>query len=165
METQNNKPTAMQSQSMARSQCWTTVSIRTRSLININSWRLVYRLTIQHPQHAHSIIQNRWCLSTLIANSVEKIGISHPPHCIVHKPLWWPQLDVLAFWAANQIVYWLSVSPGRWGWTWVRITQQAFFQGWLLPVLLTSGALSDPVHIDTLIHWMESSFWFRGSPT
>ena len=28
----NDKPTAMQSWSMARSQCWTTVSIRTRSL-------------------------------------------------------------------------------------------------------------------------------------
>ena len=33
METQNDKPTAMQSQSMARSQCWTTALVyRTRSL-------------------------------------------------------------------------------------------------------------------------------------
>ena len=44
-------------------------------------------------------------LSTLIANSVEKIGVNYPPHCITHKPLWWPRLYVLAFWAANQVVY------------------------------------------------------------
>ena len=30
----------------------------------------------------------------------------------------------------NQVVYWLSVSSGRWGWTQVGIPQQAFFQGW-----------------------------------
>ena len=47
-------------------------------------------------------------------------------------------------------MYWLSVSPGRWGWTQVRIPQQAFFQGWLLSVLLTSGALSDPVPINAI---------------
>ena len=35
-------------------------------------------------RHAHSILQHRWRLSTLIANSVEKIGVSHPPHCITH---------------------------------------------------------------------------------
>ena len=31
----------------------------------------------------------------------------------------------------------------------------SFFQGWLLSVLLTSGALSDPVPIDTVVqHWL-----------
>ena len=114
----NNRPTAMCSRSMARSQCWTTVSKRTGSfsapdvnstgnnqptsgalsdpvlfdtvaqhwllaidcdriavglsfesppactfcknlIININLWRLVYRLTIRHQRHAHSIIQYR----------------------------------------------------------------------------------------------------------
>ena len=49
-----------------------------------------------------------------------------------------------------QVVYWLSISPGRWGLTRVGILQQAFFQGWLLLVLLTSGALRDPVLIDSL---------------
>ena len=49
-------------------------------------------------------------------------------------------------------IYW---SPGRWGWTRVGIPQQAFFQGWLLPVLLTSGALSDPVLFKTVVrHWL-----------
>ena len=28
-----------------------------------------------------------------------------------------PRLDVLTVWAANQVMYWLSVSIGRWGWT------------------------------------------------
>ena len=53
--------------------------------------------------------------------------------------------------AANQVVYWLSVSPGRRGWTRVRIPQQAFFKRWLLSVLLTCGALSNPVLIDTVV--------------
>ena len=36
----------------------------------------------------------------------------------------------------------------------VRIPQH-FFQGWLLSVLLTSGALSEPVPIDTVVqHWL-----------
>ena len=48
----------------------------------------------------------------------------------------------------------LSVSPERWAWTWVGIPQQAFFQGWLFPVLLASDALSDPVLFDTVVqHW------------
>ena len=46
--------------------------------------------------------------------------------------------------------YWLSISPERWGCARVRIPQQAFFQGQLLLVLWTSGALSDPVLIDIL---------------
>ena len=95
-------------------------------LVDINSWRLVYRLTIRHQWQTHSIIQYRWHLSTLMANSVKKIGVSYPPHSITHKPLWWPWLDVLVFWAANQVVHWLSVSPGRWGWSRIRIPQQTF---------------------------------------
>ena len=52
----------------------------------------------------------------------------------------------------TQVVHWLSVSRRRWGWTWVGIPQQAFVQGWLLLVLLTFGALSDPVLIDAFAH-------------
>ena len=70
------------------------------------------------------------------------------------------RLHLVYPWAANQVVYWLSVSAGRWGWTRVGIPQQAFFQGWLLLVLLTSGALSDPVLIDTIYTRM---IWERRS--
>ena len=118
----SDKPTAMQSRSMARSQCWPTDSLRAQDLHpfvqfakNNNLWRLVHHLMIRHQRHTHSIIQHRWRLSTLIANSVEKTGISHPPHCITHRLLWWRRLDVLAFWAPNQVAYWVSVSSGTWG--------------------------------------------------
>ena len=87
-------------------------------------------------------------LSTLIANSVEKIGISDPPYCITRKPLWWPWIDVLAFRAANQVVYWLSLSFWKMR---VKISQQAFFQGWSLLELLTSGALSNPFLFNTVV--------------
>ena len=56
---------------------------------------------------------------------------------------------------ANQVVYWLSVSPGRWGWNRVRIPQQAFLQGSLLLVLLTSGTLSDLFSVYSVVeHWL-----------
>ena len=98
--------------------------------IIINSWRLVYCLTIRHQRPGHCITQDRWRFSTLIENRVLKIGASHHSHCIIHKPLWWPQLNVLALWADNQVMCWLSVhvSPGRWGWTQVGIPQQALFR-------------------------------------
>ena len=47
--------------------------------------------------------------------------------------------------SANQVVYWLSISRGRRGQTQVGIPQQTFFQGLLLPVLLTSCAQSDQI--------------------
>ena len=46
----------------------------------------------------------------------------------------------------------------RWGWTLVGILQQGFFPGWLLPVLLTSGALNNPVLIYTVIKNKTRSF-------
>ena len=66
---------------------------------------------------------------------------------------------LVKFWAASQVLYWVSVSPGRWEWTWVGIPQQAFFQGWLLPLLLTSGALSDPVLFNTEILGINAETW------
>ena len=89
--------------------CWFDIWVFTHSYSLFNSWRL-YGLTIRHHRHDHSIIQYWWCLSTLTANSVEKICVNHPPHCILHKPLSWPQLNILAFWAVDQVVYWLSAS-------------------------------------------------------
>ena len=56
---------------------------------------------------------------------------------------------------ANQVVYWLSGGPGRWGWTRVRIPQHAFLQGWVLWVLLTSVAPSDMLFAYTVVeHWI-----------
>ena len=68
----------------------------------------------------------------------------------------WPRLDVLAFWAANQVAYWLSVSPGRWGWIWVGIPQQAFFSGLtVIGAVNIIGAINDLVPIYTVVqHWL-----------
>ena len=56
---------------------------------------------------------------------------------------------------ANQVVYCLSISPGRWGWTRVGFPQQAFFEGWLLPAQSKSGVLCNPVPFDTVVQrWL-----------
>ena len=122
------------------------------------------RETMSLTAYAHSIIQHRWHLSTLKANSVEKIGVSHPPQCLTHKSLWLRWLNVLAFWAANQVAYWLIVSPGRWGWTRVGISQQAFFQGWLF-LWESSFSLWYKSYVTTR-HWSQHDYviighWFE----
>ena len=101
----SDKLTAMRSQSIARSQCWTTVSKRTRSLSapNVNS----------------TSNNQLW----------KKAGCGIPTRVHPHLP------------GANKVVYWLSVSPGRWGWTQVGIPQQTFFR----VDCCRYCALSDPV--------------------
>ena len=51
---------------------------------------------------------------------------------------WKCQNGIRCEWVANQLAYRLSISPGRWVSTQVGIPQQAFFEGWMLSVLLKS---------------------------
>ena len=115
----NDKPTAMQSRSIARSQCWTTVSKRIRSLstLNVNStgnnqpWK---KPAVGSQPRSVLTFQDLRLSSTLLGSL---------PTALV------------TCWTANQVVYWVSLSPQRWGWILVGIPQQALFQGWLFPAL------------------------------
>ena len=67
--------------------CWFVVSLHPYTNIACTnvSWRLTHPLRIRHQwQHAHFITHYQWCSSSLIANSVEKIGTSLPLHSIMH---------------------------------------------------------------------------------